>query len=127
MGKQEVVHPDLGRPPGFSRAVVATGAQVYFAGQAPTDASGRTASADAEGQAEACFRKLELLVGQAGGSLDDVVMLTIYVRDIAHLAAVTEVQRRLFSAPYPAVSAVEVSRLVDDEWLLEIDAVASIG
>jgi enamine deaminase RidA (YjgF/YER057c/UK114 family) len=127
VGKRAVEHPELGSPPDFSRAVVGRGETVWFAGQAPTGADGRVAAVDAGGQAEACFRKLQLLVEHAGGTLDDVVMLTIYLRDIGDVGAVTEVQRRFFTPPFPAVSAVEVSRLVNDEWLLEIDAVASLG
>ncbi len=127
MPKHAVVHPDLGTPPDFSRAVVASGRTVYLAGQAPTNPDGTTAGDDAETQAEACFRKIRMLIEQAGGSLDDVVMMTIYLRDMADLGAVTAVQRRLFTPPYPALSAFEVTGLVGRDWLLEIDAVAAVG
>jgi enamine deaminase RidA (YjgF/YER057c/UK114 family) len=126
MPKEEIVHADLGRPPDFSRAVVASGRTVYLSGQAPTDAAGVTVSQDVGAQADACFRKLAMLLEQAGGELDDLVMLNIYLRDIGDLAAVTAAQHRVLSEPLPALSVFEVRSLVSPEWLVEIDGIAVI-
>lgn len=99
---------------------------MYLAGQAPTDAAGRTVGSDVETQAEACFRKLSLLLGEVSAGLDAIVMMNVYLRNMDDLGAVTAVQQRLFTQPYPAMSMYEVSRLVNPDWLIEIDAIAAI-
>ena len=127
MSKEAIVHPELGAPPDFSRAIVASGRTVYLAGQAPTRADGTTAGSDAEAQSEACFTKLQMLLEHVGGSLDDLVMLTIYLRSMSDLEGVVAAQRRLLSLPYPAMSAFAVSDLVGPDWLLEIDGIAVLA
>lgn len=83
---------------------------------------------DAAAQARAVLRAIRDLCEQAGGSLQDVVKLTVYLTDAADAPAVGAVRAEFFAhAPYPASSMVEVSRLMGPDQLVEIDAVAAIG
>ena len=62
----------------------------------------------------------------AGGSLDDVVKVTVFITDMADYDRIHEVRRRFFREPYPASSMVEVSALIDPRLLVEVEAVAVI-
>jgi enamine deaminase RidA (YjgF/YER057c/UK114 family) len=77
-------------------------------------------------QAETILGNLAKVLAAAGGTLDDIVKLTIYVRDMTHAERILEVEQRFFSGPPPASTMVEVSRLFDPEHMLEIEAVAAL-
>jgi enamine deaminase RidA (YjgF/YER057c/UK114 family) len=59
-----------------------------------------------------------------GGDLKDIVSVTVFVRDITQFSAIHEVRREYFPVDPPASTMVEVSRLVDERSLIEINAVA---
>jgi len=128
MPGREWQHPTMGSGPFFSRALEAPkGRHVYFAGQAPNDATGATVAGGMAEQADACFGKLQALVEAAGGTTADFVMLNIYVTDLGRFGEVQSVYRRYFSeAPLPAVSTYAVVGLLGPDWLIEIDGVAVI-
>ena len=127
MPKRELTHPELSPAPGFSRAVAApTGTTVYFSGQVPTDASGATVGTDIATQADACLAKISGYLTEAGTTMDAVVMMTFYTTDISGMGKVREVRERYLSAPFPAMTGVEVVALANPEWLIEIDAVAVV-
>ena len=129
MAGREIRHPAMGSGPFFSRAIEAPkGRHVYFAGQAPNDATGATVAGGMTEQAEACFGKLQALVEAAGGTTADFVMLNVYVTDLALFDDVLTVYRRYFpETPLPAVSAYGVAGLLGSDWLIEIDGVAVIA
>ncbi len=77
---------------------------------------------DAKAQALECLRKINLLAQAAGGSLDNVVKLVVYLTDITDKNAVAEARREVLAAPYPASTLVAVKALVFPELLVEIDA-----
>jgi 2-iminobutanoate/2-iminopropanoate deaminase len=128
MPAREWEHPTLGSGPFFSRAVEAPkGRHLYFAGQAPNDATGATVEGGAAEQANACFGKLQALVEAAGGTMADFVMLNVYVTDVAYFGEIEAVYRRYFTKrPLPAVSLYGVAALLGPDWLIEIDGVAVI-
>jgi reactive intermediate/imine deaminase len=100
---------------------------VFVAGQVPVDAEGRIVGpGDPRAQIRQAFANVQALVEAAGGSLANVVELTIYLRDMAHRPLVTDVRHELLRLPYPATTMVEVSRLAADDWLVEISAVAAL-
>lgn len=130
MPKRELQHPTMGGAPGFSRAIeVSGGRTIYFAGQAPNDVGVPTVGiGDMAAQADACFRKLEALVGVAGGTMADVVMLNVYVTDMGRMGEVrTVMERYLTERPFPAISGFEVKALANPDWLVEVDGVAFIA
>lgn len=114
-----------GRP--YSPAI-RVGDFLYLSGQVPLDGSGNTVgSGDPVAQTRQCFNNIKELVEVAGGTMDDVFYLTSYVTDIGVYADNPHLRAEYFSAPYPASTVVQVSSLVQDDWLIEIEARAYLG
>ena len=107
---------------GFSRAVVADG-RVHVAGTAPIPPDGSPAPASAYEQAALCLRIIGDALERAGSSLDHVVRTNIYVTDPAHWDEVARAHGEAFRETRPAATCV-VARLLDDAWLVEIEAEA---
>ena len=78
-------------------------------------------------QTETVLTSLSAILESAGGTLGDIVKVTVFIRDMTHFRQIHEVRRRFFSAPFPASTMVEVNRLFDPRSLIEIDAIAVIG
>ncbi len=112
---------------GFSRAI-RVGRFVYVAGTTATDEHGQVVGAgDVAAQTEYTIEKIGRALAEAGASLSDVVRTRIYVLNADDWEAVGRVHGRFFGATRPANTLVEVSRLVGDEYLVEIEADAVIG
>ncbi|MBU8976845.1 MULTISPECIES: RidA family protein [unclassified Lysobacter] len=106
----------------YSQAVRA-GDTVYLSGQIPLDPStGLLVEGDIAAQARRSFENLKAVCEAAGGSLNDVVRLGLYLTDLGNFAAVNAVMGEFFKAPYPARSTVEVSGLPRGAGF-EVDAV----
>ncbi|MFJ8044303.1 RidA family protein [Kitasatospora sp. NPDC096147] len=114
--------------PRYSHVVSATGRQVYVAGQVPLDEQGRlVGEGDALAQARQVFANIGRCLAAAGAGFADLVKLTVFVTDIAHLAAVrTAWDEHLDPEHAPASSAVQVAALIRPELLLEIEAFAVV-
>lgn len=110
----------------YSQAVRA-GNTVYFSGQIPLDpATGDLVEGDISAQARRSFDNLKAVAEAAGGSLDEIVRLGLYLTDLSQFAAVNAVMQEYFSAPFPARSTIEVSGLPRGA-LFEVDAVMVLG
>jgi enamine deaminase RidA (YjgF/YER057c/UK114 family) len=126
VGIERINPPELGRPSGFSHAVSADAGRriVFLAGQTAPAEDGVTA------QFERALGNLLIALGAAGGGPADLVTMTIYVVNIddyrAHAGEIGAVWRRLAGTDYPAMAAVEVSRLWDEAALVEVQAMAAI-
>ena len=95
----------------YSQAVRA-GNTVYVSGQIPLDpASGQLVSGDIEAEVRRVFDNLAALATAAGGSLANVVKLTVFLTDLGHFAKVNEIMATYFHEPYPARAAVGVAAL----------------
>lgn len=106
----------------YSQAVRA-GTTVYFSGQIPLDpATGNLVEGDIAAQARRAFDNLKAVAEAAGGSLDRVVRLGLYLTDLSQFAAVNAVMQEYFVLPYPARSTIEVSGLPKGA-AFEVDAV----
>ena len=81
---------------------------------------------DVKTQTEKVLENVAVVLEEAGGSLDDVVKVTVFITDMGLYDEVHEVRRRFFREPYPASSMVEVSALIDPRLLVEVEAVAVI-
>lgn len=111
---------------GFSRAVRA-GNWVAVSGTTATDADGKIIGADdAEAQTTAILAKIERALDDAGASMTDVIRTRIYVTNADDWEAVGRAHARVFADIRPANTLVEVSRLVGDGYLVEIEADALI-
>ncbi len=106
----------------YSQAVRA-GNTVYFSGQIPLDpATGALVEGDVAVQARRAFDNLKAVAEAAGGSLDRIVRLGLYLTDLSQFAAVNAVMQDYFAAPYPARSTIEVPALPKGA-AFEVDAV----
>jgi 2-iminobutanoate/2-iminopropanoate deaminase len=81
---------------------------------------------DVRAQTEQCLVNIERNLRELGGSIDDVVQVTVFVKDISHLEVIHEVRLRHFSRPYPTSTLVAVSGFVHPDALIEISAVAAV-
>ena len=106
----------------YSQAVRA-GNTIYLSGQIPLDpATGELVAGDIQAQVRRAFDNLRAVCDAAGGSLDRVARLGLYVTDLADFAAVNAVMAEYFDAPYPARSTIQVSALPKAA-AFEVDAV----
>ena len=107
---------------------VSGGRAVFVAGQIPWDENGNTVcKGDVAGQTRQVFANIGAVLAEAGGTLDDVVKITVFAADIRYRDAINRVRTETFSEPYPASTQVAVASLVDPDWLVEIEAVAFIA
>ncbi len=132
--EKSIINPEaLARPRGFSHGVVTTGGRLLFlAGQVGSDGQGRIiAPGDVVAQYEQVLRNLKSVVEAAGGQMQDIVKMTIFVRDrddyLAHLKQLGVVHRAFFGTYYPAMALFEVSRFFQDEVLVEIEGLAVLA
>ncbi|TNJ33792.1 RidA family protein [Arenimonas terrae] len=110
----------------YSQAVRA-GGTVYLSGQIPLDpATGQLVQADIATETRRVFDNLRAVCEAAGGSLDHVVRVGIYVMDLADFAQVNAVMAEYFQAPYPARSTIQVAGLPRGA-RVEVDAVMHLG
>jgi len=110
----------------YSQAVRA-GDTVYFSGQIPLDpATGEIVAGDIAAQARRAFDNLKAVAIAAGGSLDDIVRVGLYVTDLGEFAQVNAVMAEYFASPYPARSTIEVPALPKGA-RFEVDAVMVLG
>src|SRR5690349_11642798 len=116
---------------GYSQVVEVPAGQrlIFVSGQVALDRHGRlVGDQNFAAQAEQVFANLEAALGEAGGTLADVVKLTYYLTDVANLDTLRAVRdRNLRHGPPPASTLVEVSHLFRGDLLLEIEAVAAVG
>jgi reactive intermediate/imine deaminase len=102
----------------YSQAVKHQGL-VFISGQIPLDPENmEMVTGGIEAQIRQVFDNLSAICTAAGGSLDDIVKLTIFLTDLGAFPQVNEIMGQYFTEPYPARAAVEVSALpknVDEE------------
>jgi 2-iminobutanoate/2-iminopropanoate deaminase len=79
------------------------------------------------GQAKAIFEKIRHLMEAAGGHLDDIVKVVIFVTDIKRREEVWKARREAFSGDFPVSTLVEVRALAAPELLVEVEAIAVLG
>ena len=131
MARREIRSPSLPAPMrggAFSSGVEApSGRTVYVSGQVSLDADGNVVGeGDIKLQTETVLELVKTVVGEAGGGMEDIVKVTVFITDMGLYDEIHEVRRRYFEEPYPASSMVEVSALIDPRLLIEIEAVAVI-
>jgi len=128
MPRQALNSPDYGVPiAGFAHVVEAPadGRLLFVSGLTARDATGAIVGVgDIEAQARQVFRNIEAVLLAAGATMDDLVQIRTYIRDIRDWPVVEEVWREFLSEPWPASTLVEISRLSDVRQLIETDAIA---
>jgi 2-iminobutanoate/2-iminopropanoate deaminase len=95
----------------YSHAVWA-GRLLYLSGQTPVDpATGALVEGDVEAQTHRAFDNLQLVLEDAGLTMDDVVKCNVYLTDMSNFAAMNRAYQTRFAAPYPARTTVAVAGL----------------
>jgi enamine deaminase RidA (YjgF/YER057c/UK114 family) len=113
----------------YSHVVMGTGRLVAVSGQLALDEDGElVGEGDPAAQARQVFENLRRCLAAAGATFDDVVKLTCFVTDMAHMPAVRAARvEHIPDDRLPASSAVQVAALVRPEFLMEIEAFAVVG
>jgi len=120
-----ITHPDVHRFDAPYSAALRVGQLLFVSGTVAVDAEGNLVGAgDLAAQTRQVLMNIRHLLEAAGAGFEHVAQLTYYVADISQWASAGPVRREFLSEPFPAGTAVEVSRLVDTDWLIEIDAIA---
>ncbi len=131
MSRTEITSPKLPAPMrggAFASGVEApAGRTIYVSGQISMDAARNiVGEGDIERQTETVLEHVKTVVEEAGGDMQDIVKVTVFITDMGLHDEIHEVRRRYFQEPFPASSMVEVSSLIDPRLLIEIEAVAVI-
>ena len=125
----EILHSDdLSAPVGVfvQAARIPAGSDVvHVSGLTSRAADGSTfAPNDIKPQTRHILENLKKILAEAGATLEDVAKVTVYITDMGDFDAIHEIRREYFTATCPASTMVEVSRLVNDDMLIEIEAIA---
>jgi 2-iminobutanoate/2-iminopropanoate deaminase len=130
---ETIVAPGLAEPNGHfahasSISVPATARLVFISGMTARNAEGGvTGVGDVSAQTHQVCQNLQAAVEAAGGTLADIARVDVYVRNMEDFAAIHVVRRQYFTEHAPASTLVEVSKFVNKDYLLEINAIAAIG
>lgn len=108
---------------GYSRAVK-VGNQLEVCGTVATDENGVVGVGDFYEQTKFILQKIEKILGQAGFTMKDVVRTRLFVTDISHWEEVGKAHGEFFKDIRPATSMIEISALIEPEYLIEIEVTA---
>ena len=123
--REEIRVPGMSEPISHFTHVVRAGRLVFVSGCVATDAEGRTVGGmDVIAQARQVHENIKRCLHAAGATFADVCKVTVFLRDVADREKVNIVRREYFGAHRPASTLVEISRLVRDDLLVEIECVA---
>ena len=131
MGNRTVLPEGWHRPKGYSNAVIAQGHQIYVAGQVGWDSEERFNSDDIAEQAAQALRNVVAVLEAAGARPEHIVRMTWYVTDkaayIAGLKEIGQAYREIIGRNFPAMTAVEVTALVEDRAKVEVECTAVVA
>lgn len=131
MKKITPIHPEgLSTPFGSWTTAVAVSAStrtVYISGLTARDATGQVVGVgNMAAQTRQVCANLEKTMAAAGGTLADIVSVTVFVTDVTEFDAIHKERRAWFKSIPPASAMVQISRLVDEKCLIEISAIAAL-
>jgi enamine deaminase RidA (YjgF/YER057c/UK114 family) len=121
-------YPEQSLDNDLCQVVVAKGRTVFVRGQVgqDLDTAVNVGVGDAGAQAEQAMRNIQQLLSEAGGSLEHVCKITIYLTDPRFRESVYRVVGRWLKGVYPVSTGVVVAGLARPEWLVELDVIAMI-
>ena len=126
--KKQITSDKIRQPSGhFSQATVieARGKLVFISGMTSRKADGTIAGiGDIAVQTRQVCENLKAAVEAAGGNMDDIVRVDVYVRNMEHFDQIHKVRREYFKAPAPASTMVEICKMTSPDYLIEINAIA---
>lgn len=122
--------PGWARPKGYANGIAARGTTVFIGGQVGWNAAQQFESDEFVAQAAQALRNVVAVLAEAGGRPEHIVRMSWYVLDkreyLASLRALGAAYREIIGRHYPAMTAVEVSALMEDRAHVEIEATAVI-
>jgi enamine deaminase RidA (YjgF/YER057c/UK114 family) len=128
MPKRQITTPKIRQPSGhFSQAtmVEAKGRMVFISGMTARRPDGSIAGiGDIEAQTRQVCENLKAAVEAAGGTMDDICRVDVYVRNMEHFDVIHKVRREYFKPPAPASTMVEICKMTSPDYLIEINAIA---
>jgi len=130
MPRTKVNVPDVAEAaPGLWSNAIRTGDTLYISGQVarPFDGSPSLVGSDEYSQAKQIFSRIERIVKAAGGTMDNLVKMTIFMVDITKNTEVWRARKEFFSGDFPASTLVEVRSLAKPDVLVEIESIAWLG
>jgi 2-iminobutanoate/2-iminopropanoate deaminase len=128
MPKTQIVSPKIRQPSGhFSHATVAEarGRFLFISGMTARRPDGGIG--DIEAQTRQVCENVKAAVEAAGGSMDDICRVDVYVRNMEHFEQIHKVRREYFKPPAPASTMVEVCKMTSPDYLIEMNAIAVIA
>ena len=113
----------------YSQAVMTEGGKIiWLAGQvAAADASGRSLAGDFDGQVREIFSRLGQTIAEAGGTLADMVTMTVFITDARFGDRFTQLRKEIFGDNFPASALITIAGLARPELLVEVQGIAVIG
>ena len=125
MMKRMIAPGNLHRPFGYAHAIQVE-KTLYISGQIPLDMElNSVGKNDIAVQTDQVYGNLQKVLEGAGGTMRNIVMMTIYCTDLEAFDKHTRaVRKKYFGDYYPAITAVEVKRLYRPEYMIEVEAVA---
>ena len=130
MPRTRVTIPNVAEAaPGLWSNCIRAGDLLFIAGQVarPLDGGRTLVGGNEYEQTRQIFSRIKCICEAAGGSLDDIVKMTIYMVDIRNNTEVWRARREFFSGDFPASTLVEVRSLAGPETLVEIETIAYLG
>jgi len=99
---------------------------VFLSGQIPLNKKGKMVKGTVEQQTQQIFTNIEAILMEGGGTLNDLVKLTIFLTNLDDFEVINKTMMSRLTRPYPARSCVEVSALPKGS-IVEVEAIARIG
>ena len=120
---------DTAQARAYSQAVVTEGGRiVWLAGQVgAADAPGKSLAGDFDGQVREVFSRLGQTLEQAGGTLADMVTMTVFITDARYGDRFTQLRKEIFGDNFPASALITVTGLARPEMLVEVQGIAVLG
>ena len=130
MPKKQIVSKKLSNPSGhFSHATMieASGRLVFISGMVAKRADGTLVGpGDIEAQTRQVCENVKAAIEEAGGTMDDICRVDVYVRNMEHFDKIHKVRREFFKESAPASTMVEVTKFTSPDWLIEMNAIAVV-
>ena len=110
----------------YSPAVKVTGgATIFLAGVgATTDETGKSLAGDFEGQVRATFERIRSTLAKAGATLDDIVTMTVFIKDMQYGTRFTQIRSEYFNGGFPCSALIGIDSLARAEMMVEVQAIA---
>jgi enamine deaminase RidA (YjgF/YER057c/UK114 family) len=122
--------PSWARPKGFSNGVAAKGQMIFVSGMVGWDADGKFVSNEFVGQARQALKNIVEVLAEANAKPEHITRMTWYVTDKREYLAVSKelgaVYREIIGGHYPAMTAVEVAGLIEEQAKVEIEVTAVV-